>query len=333
MKAYRIPQTDLVVSRIAYGCGNLAGWERTPITGKDVEHAVKVIEAAVDNGITLFDHADLYGFGKGEQLFGEVLKRAPDLRQRIVIQSKCGQRFPDDWLPGNPIHIDLSYLHILGAVEGSLKRLGTERLDILLLHVADALLQPQEVARALDDLHRSGKVRYFGVSNFNGAQIELLKKHVRQPLVVNQIRMGLGYSYPIADGLEFAVQLAKGEDAEEGFTALAGGGVLDYCRSHDIQVQAWSPLRGTFLKPIEEVESKSQPLAQLLRDLAKKKEVSPSAIAVAWLLRHPAGIVPIIGSSQPEHIAQNCEAEQVVLTSEEWYALLALTIDLKRRSI
>jgi predicted oxidoreductase len=201
------------------------------------------------------------------------------------------------------------------------------------LHVADALLQPQEAAQALDDLHRSGKVRYFGVSNYNGAQILLLKKYVQQPLVVNQIRMGLGYSHPIVDGMDFALQLAKGEDPEEGFTAVAGNGVLDYCRLHDIQIQAWSPLRGSFLRAVEEVEPRSRPLVQLLRDLAKQKETSPSAIAIAWLLRHPAGIVPIVGSSQPEHIAQNCEADQVLLTSEEWYALLALTSDRKRRSI
>jgi predicted oxidoreductase len=331
MKTCQIPHTDLSVSRIAYGCAGLAGWNKDPISTGDITQAAKLIDTACANGITLFDHADLYGFGKAEELFGKILKHNVNLRDQIVIQSKCGQVFTEAGLNG-PIRIDVTFEHIVRSVEGSLQRLATDRLDILLLHVADTLMQPQEVAQAFDELHQSGKVRYFGVSNHNTAQIELLKKVVRQPIVVNQVRLGLGYPDLLAEGMEFALTLIKANQSQSGYASTASGGTIDYCRLHDIQIQAWSPLRGATLDRQHKIEPGSNSLAQRLAELAEKKGAAPAAIALAWLLRHPAGIIPIIGSSKPEHIRESCAADGVVLSSEEWYSLFAAATEGKARS-
>jgi predicted oxidoreductase len=325
MKTYNVPHTDLAVSRIAYGCAMLGGnWDKEAVSAEAIAKAVRVINTAYDNGITFFDHADVYGFGKSETAFGEVLKQSPGLRDKIVIQSKCGQRLPSEWRPGNPIRLDLSRGHIVNSAEGSLRRLRTDHLDILLLHLPDALMEPEEVAKAFDELHRSGKVRYFGVSNHTAAQIELLKKYIRQPLVINQIRLGLAHSYPIADGIEFTLEVAKGSLEMHGaYWGVAGTGTLDYCRLHEIQIQAWSPLRSTVLNSSGDATPELQRAAQLLADLARKTNTTPSAIALAWLLRHPAGIVPIIGSTSPEHVIENCAADRLTLSREEWYTLFA----------
>jgi predicted oxidoreductase len=328
LKNIRIPNTDLVVSRIAYGCGSLVALNHQPLGPAEVTNASKLINTARECGISLFDHADLYGFGKSEEVFGQVLRKSPGLRNQIVIQSKCGQRFPEGWKLGDPLSIDLTRDHIVGAVEGSLRRLGTDRLDILLLHVADALVRPDEVARAFDELHSAGKVRFFGVSNHNATQIQLLKKSVRQPIVVNQIHLGLGHPDAIADGMEFALSLARPRRQASRYASLSGAGTMDYCRLQEIQIQAWSPLRGELLKSPEEAGSEFREAADLLADLAKAKQSTPSAVALAWLLRHPAGIVPVIGTGNPEHIAENCAAEKVSLSNDEWYALFAATAKL-----
>jgi predicted oxidoreductase len=182
MKTSQIPHTDLLISRIGYGCAGLVGWDKTLVSTDEINKASRVIHTAYEHGITLFDHANLYAFGKSEATFGEVLKRVPGLRDKIVIQSKCGQSFPEDWQPGSPVRVDLSHEGIVRSVEGSLKRLATDYLDILLLHLPDALMEPQDVAAAFDELHRAGKVRYFGVSNHTAAQIQVLKECLRQPL-------------------------------------------------------------------------------------------------------------------------------------------------------
>jgi predicted oxidoreductase len=357
MKTYKISRTDLVVSRIAYGCGhwfepNLVGldgsddeiqgvmadagviaslkdefekWRKAPVNADGIAKSVRLIYTAYDNGITFFDHADIYGWGKCEAAFGEVLKQSPGLRDKIVIQSKCGIRFASDFLeppPDDPHRLDCSGEHIVSSAEASLRRLSTDHLDILLLHRPDALVEPEEVARAFDELQRSGKVRYFGVSNHTAAQIELLKKFVRQPLVVNQIQLGLAHSYLIADGIE-----ANQDDStriNHGYAGVAG--TLDYCRLHDMQVQAWSPLkRGNnspgLLNPPADAGPEVNQVAQILADLAEKKSASPAAIALAWLLRHPAGIVPIIGTTNPEHLIECCAADRLMLSREEWYTL------------
>jgi predicted oxidoreductase len=322
MRTYTIPHTSLVVSRIGYGCAQLANWDAQPTTNAEVSKAARLIHAAYECGITLFDHADLYAFGKAESVFGAVLKQSPELRDKIVIQSKCGQRFPDGWKTGDAIQIDLSRQHIVSSVEGSLRRLGTDRLDILLLHAADALVEPNEVAHAFDALNTSGKVRYFGVSNHNAAQIQLLKKCVTLPIVVNQIRLGISHLYPLMDGMEFSLELTNGSSTDGGYKATSGAGTLDYCRLHDIQIQAWSPLRGLSSSSTHEQPAFKR-AAQLLTDFANEKDATPSAIALAWLLRHPAGIAPIIGSGNPAHVIENCEADRVDISRDEWYRLFS----------
>lgn len=348
VKAYQIPHTDLTVSRIGYGCGHLAPlpfdpknpptqellkraleeWKNKPLERDDIAFAARIINTAHENGITLFDHADVYGFGKMEQAFGEVLKQSPDLRDNLLIQSKCGVRFAENLFGPtveDPNRLDFSREHIVSSAEGSLQRLGTDRLDILLLHRPDALMEPEEVAQAFDDLHRSGKVRYFGVSNHNASQIERLRSYVHQPLVVNQVHLGLAHPYLITDGME-----ANRDDRTRitrGYTGAAG--TLDYCCLHKIQIQAWSPLKGgdnrlDLLNPPAKASQEVRQAAEVLAELAKKKGVTPPAVALAWLLRHPAGIVPIIGTGNPQRIVANCAADDVTLTREEWYGLFAV---------
>ena len=200
MKTLRIPRTDLQVSRIAYGCMQLSkAWDDAPIAASEISSTIKLVETALEQGITLFDHADIYARGKSELLFGEALRQMSGLRDRIVLQSKCGIRFADTPQVGMPARYDFSRDYLLDSVEGSLRRLGTERLDLLMLHRPDPLMQPDEVASAFDALHRSGKVRYFGVSNHTASQISLLQKFVNQPLVVNQIEVSLLHHYPISE--------------------------------------------------------------------------------------------------------------------------------------
>jgi predicted oxidoreductase len=268
------------------------------------------VEAALEQGITLFDHADVYGFGHAETVFGQLLREQPRLRDRMVIQTKCGQRIPDDWVPGGPIEVDLRHDHIVRSAEGSLARLGIEQIDILLLHTPSPLAQPEEIARAFDVLHATGKVLGFGTSNFLPGQLALLERTLDQPIIVNQVQISLGHPHALCDGMDFPLALLAGEPARTApLPAMAG--VLDYCRAHDSQVQAWSPLRGT----------RAAPGSALVR-IAERLGATPHAVALAWLMQHPAGIVPIIGSLDPAHIAANCAAGDLVLDDAEWLALL-----------
>ena len=316
MKTYTIPQTDLVVSRLAYGCMNIGGsWDHTPLTEAAKTAAVEVVGAAVETGITLFDHADIYMRGKAEAAFAEVWQAIPDLRTKIVLQSKCGIRLADDPHPGAPARYDFSYQHIIASVEGSLRRLKTDYLDLLLLHRPDPLAEPEEVAQAFDRLYADGKVRYFGVSNHTGVQMDLLRRYLTQPLVVNQVELNLLHAHLITEGI-----LAN----QEGGTSALATGILDYCRLHGIQIQAWSPVAGGRLfKPPEETAPHLREAAALVARLAETKQTSKEAIVLGWLLRHPAGILPVIGTTKPARIQASCLADAVDLTREEWYALLA----------
>lgn len=277
------------------------------------ESTVAIINAACEQGITLFDLADMYGHGQSELALGQVLRQTPGLRDRIVIQSKAGDRFSD----GNVV--DNSRRHLIGAVEDTLARLGTDRLDLFLLHWPDSLVEPDEVAAAFDALSDAGKVRYFGVSNHNPYQIELLRKSVRQPLVINQIRLGLAHWYAAPE--PFKAALTHGYE---------GAATLDYCRIHDIQVQAYSPLKSgplsartsPLLRPPAEASPALQQANEMLTAIARHHGVTPEAIMLAWLLRHPARIVPIIGTTKAEHLTENCAADGVELTRQEWYELL-----------
>jgi predicted oxidoreductase len=316
MQTFRIPNTDLTVSRLAYGCMNLGGrWERTPATGDERAHAARLVHAAVEHGITLFDHADIYTFGKSEELFGAALAQAPGLRERIVLQSKCGIRFAGDPEPGAAQRYDFSHDHIVHSVEGSLRRLQTDRLDVLLLHRPDALVEPEAVARAFDELYAAGKVRYFGVSNHTGAQIALLQRFVAQPLVVNQVELNLLHAGLIEDGM-------VANNREDG--ARAGvSGTLDYCRLHEIVIQAWSPVAGgRLIDPPADAPPRVRAAAELVARLAAERGTTREAIALAWLLRHPARVQPVIGTTNLERLAAGCRADDVTLSREEWYALL-----------
>ena len=307
MKSYKVPHSDLVVSRLSYGCAMLGfDWNSPDFVAQTVPN----IRAAYEQGITFFDTADIYGRGKSELALAEVLKGTPGLRHRMVIQSKCGVR------EGGVF--DNSREHIMGAVEGSLKRLGTDYMDILLLHWPDSLEEPEEVARAFDALRDAGKVRYFGVSNYSPYQIELLRKSVRQPLVANQIQLGLAHWYTRLEASKGAV--THGQE---------GAATLDYCRVHDIQVQAYSPLRAAnigkppnLLNPAADAPAEVRKAAQALQEVANAHGTTPSAVMLAWLLHHPAGIVPVIGATKVAHVIDNCAADRVELTRAEWYTLL-----------
>ncbi|MFD4629043.1 aldo/keto reductase family oxidoreductase [Streptomyces sp. NPDC058284] len=291
-----------------YGCMGLGGtWDSAPYTASDIAHAEAAVEAALAIGITAFDHADIYRRGKAEAVFGELLARAPELRSRIVLQTKCGIRQAEGGLPGM---YDLRGPSIVRRVEESLTRLRTDVIDVLLLHRPDPLTGPEEIAAALTSLHRQGLVRRFGVSNMSAAQMDRLQAHLEPPLFANQLEMGLGSR----DWVEAGVLLNTPAANENGFPH----GTLEYCQAHDVQVQAWGPLaQGRFTGPLD------SPAARLVADLAERKRTTPETILLWWLQRHPARIAPVIGSSRPERIlaCRDAVTREPELTHEEWYEL------------
>lgn len=309
LKTYNIRHTDITVSRLAYGCAMLGlDWSSPDSISKTLSN----IHTAFKKGINFFDTATVYGHGKADLALGDILKRSPSLRDKIVLQTKCCDRFAEGGV------IDNGREHIMASVDGSLKRLGTERVDILLLHGPDSLVNPEEVAQVFNELSMSGKVRYFGVSNHNPYQIEILQKCVRQPLVANQIHLVLGHWYTDAGRSKGAVT-----------HGYEGAAALDYCRVHNIQVQAYSPLRtgnACRLALLLNLPANAAPevknAAQALIDVANNHASSPAAIVLAWLLHHPARIIPVIGATKPEHVIDNCLADRVELTRVEWYSLL-----------
>ena len=297
MKYFRLPHTDLEVSRIALGCMRIAD--------KSVEEVEMLVKTAIDQGINFFDHADIYGGGKSEQVFGEVLKRNPELRDQMIIQTKCAI------IPGK--RYDFSKEHIISSVEKSLKRLHTDHVEILLLHRPDALCDPKEVAEALDELYDRKMVRYFGVSNHTPLQIQLLQKYTKHPIIINQLQLSIVHSVMIDSGLNMNMKETWAQDKD--------GGVLDYCRLHDITIQPWSVVQaswaeGTFLDHPDYKE-----LNAVMQSLADEYHVTKSAIAVAWLLRHPACMQPIVGTTSPTHLIESCQATEVELTRQQWYDL------------
>ncbi len=302
---------SLLASRIAYGCMPLGGsWDGGPITAVAQAKAVKAVRAAVDAGINLFDHADIYCVGKSETVFAAALAELKGQREGLILQSKCGIRFGGEPESTSPHRFDFSHGHLVTSLERTLIRLGTDYLDIYLLHRPDALVEPDEVARAFDELHRSGKVRWFGVSNHTAGQIELLRASLAQPLLVNQVQFSLVHTH----------LLDAGVIANQDRHSFGADGTLDYCRLHRITLQAWAPLAGGRAMGGDTGES-AIALAKVVGDLAVKKGVSKEAIALAWILRHPAGIQPIIGSTDPQRIAAAAHADAVSLSREEWYAL------------
>ncbi|MFD6339373.1 MULTISPECIES: aldo/keto reductase family oxidoreductase [unclassified Streptomyces] len=298
--------------RLLYGCMGLGGgWDTTPYGAVDIAEAEAAVEAALDSGITVFDLADIYRHGKSEAVFGEVLARTPGLRERIVVQTKCGIRLADGDRPGM---YDLRGETIVSRVEESLGRLRTDVIDVLLLHRPDPLADPEDVARALTSLHRQKLVRAFGVSNMSAAQIALLQSHLEFPLVANQLEMSLHRR----DWLEGGVLVNTPEETSVGFPQ----GTLEHCRANGIRVQAWGALaRGRFTgrqeTPVE------QATAQHVAALAEAKGTTPETILLWWLQRHPARIAPVVGSARPERIRACGDAalRDPELTHEEWYSL------------
>lgn len=317
MKKYLITNTNLEVSKLAYGCMGIGGsWDTAPLTKEVTSKAIASVSIALENGITFFDHADIYAKGKSELVFGEVLKEMNGIREDIVIQSKCGIRPKGSPNPNSPGRYDFSYEHIINSVESSLNRLGIEQLDILLLHRPDPLMQPEEVAKAFDELHLNGKVQYFGVSNFNPGQMALLQKSLDHPIVVNQIEISLLHNHVINDGI--LVNQTSGQYA-------ASTGILDYCRLNNVQVQAWSPVAlGKIFNPPIDADENVITLAKQLSVYAEEKGTSKEAIALAWLMKHPIGIQPVIGTTNPERIANSCKADEIILSREEWYTLFTI---------
>jgi predicted oxidoreductase len=315
MHTYSLAHTELKISRLAYGCMQIGGtWDDAPLTSIDRARARNVVERALAHGINFFDHADIYCRGKSEIVFADALRELGVKRESIILQSKCGIRFADTPASGAPTRFDFSYTHIMDAVQGSLQRLQTEYLDILLLHRPDALVEPAEVARAFDELQQRGMVRHFGVSNHTWAQIELLKKFVRQPLVVNQVEINLLHADLLDDGLFF-------NTAPRPYTGI--GGTLDYCRAHDMLIQAWAPVAGGALtNPAPNVDARTRATAALIADIAHARNTTREAIALAWLLKHPAPIQPILGTTKPERVTDSCRTDEITLTREEWYLLL-----------
>jgi predicted oxidoreductase len=287
-------------------------WERSmPLSEQTKREAIQAIRAALDEGINFFDHADIYCWGKSEEAFATIWSEVPNLREKIILQSKCGIVMEGARPESTVGQFDFSYEHITRSVEGSLKRLQTDYLDVLLLHRPDPLVEPEEVARAVDDLYASGKVRYFGVSNHTAGQLRLLKKHLSQPLVANQLELSLLHLHLFDEGVVFNQE------------AMHGEGTLEYCRQHRITLQAWGPLKsGAVITGVDDPPSlTARDVARLIAELAQEKGVSKEAIALAWLLRHPARIQPIIGTTRPERIKMSCEADRIDLTRDEWYRL------------
>lgn len=316
MKTYHIPNTDLEVSRIAFGTGSLGGsWDRTPVTQDIRDRADTVLHAAVEHGINFIDMADIYTWGKSNQMVGEVIKNDPSFREKVILQSKSGIFLPDEVYEGSPAHYDFSYENLTSRVETTLKALNTDYLDLLLLHRPDALVEPEEVARAFDDLQSSGKVRYFGVSNQNPYQMDLLKKYVDQPLVVNQVELNLIHNELINDGLVF-------NNHGQAYTGTRG--TLEYCRLHDMVIQAWSPVaKGQIFAPADDAPDNVKATAAEISRLAQQHNTTKEAIGLGWLLRHPAMIQPILGTLKADRIADSVKADNVQLSKLEWYDLLA----------
>ncbi|OED50336.1 aldo/keto reductase [Endozoicomonas sp. (ex Bugula neritina AB1)] len=301
------------VSPLIYGCMGLGGeWNHEPSTKEQVQQANQVLDAAMDAGINFFDHADIYTHGKAEQVFGQALSDRPELRDQIVIQSKCGIRFADKTAPGR---YDFSKEWIIHSVEHSLERLRTEYLDILLLHRPDPLMEPEEVAAAFEQLQTSGKVRHFGVSNMNLHQMKFLQSHLDNPLIVNQLEISLSKLDWLNDGTE----MNSTAHSSPHFTS----GTLEYTRTHNIQLQAWGCLsQGLFTgRDLSGQPEAIQNTANLVSQYSEAMNTSREAIVLAWLMKHPAGIQPVIGTTNLQRIKACTEAKNIELTREQWYRL------------
>lgn len=303
MKYLNISNTELKSSNIIMG--------NMRINELSLDGAEKLIRTAMDEGINFFDHADIYGSGECEEMFSTAIKMNSDIREKMILQSKCGIN-----TKGN--YYDLSKDYILNSVDGILSRLKTDYLDILLLHRPDTLVEPEEVAEAFSKLKESGKVKHFGVSNHNPAQIELLQKYTDEKLIINQLQFGAAHTNIVDSGIAVNMDINQSFDRD--------GSVLEYCRLKDITIQAWSPFQhgffnGVFLGDME----KFPELNQTINELAEKYGVTSTSIATAWITRHPANIQVILGTTKPSRIIDACKGSEIPLTREEWYKIYKAT--------
>lgn len=287
---------DKEISRVALGCMRIGGMTEA--------QADAHILGAVENGINFFDHADIYGGGMCETVFGGVLKRHPGLRDSILIQTKCGIR---------PGMYDFSKEHILEAVDGSLRRLGVDHVDVLLLHRPDLLMEPETVAAAFDELASSGKVGAFGVSNFNALQIELLKTCVTRPLLVNQMQLSIPHATMISSGANVNMTNADGTQHD--------GYLRDYCRLHGITIQPWSPLQHGFISGAFLNDDRYAKLTDTLRTIGEKYGLDETGMSIAWLLRLPDKMQPVVGTTNPDRVRQAARAADVGISAADWYAV------------
>lgn len=301
MKQIAIPRTDLTVSSVILGLMRIG-------TMPDAEIR-DLVGAALDAGVTMIDHADIYGGTRHhcEARFGEAMRLGQAERERIAIQSKAGIRDG---------YFDFSEEHLLRSVEGSLRALRTDYLDVFLLHRPDALAEPEEVARAFDKLHAAGKVRHFGVSNHSPGQIELLKTAVTQPLVVNQVQLSITHAPLISQGL--ALNMAGLDQSVE-----RTSGLLDWSRKEGMTLQAWSPFQKGFFDGTFVGDRENHPeLNKALDEIAAAHGVTPTGLAVAWITRHPARMQVVLGTTKAERVRECVAGAGVELSRPEWYRLL-----------
>ena len=299
MKYITLGQDDKELSEIVLGMMR--------IKDKSVKEVEELVETALSVGINAFDLADIYGRGRCEELLGLVLKNRPDLREEMWIQSKCGIRIEEF------TYFDFSKDYIIKSVDGILQRLKTDHLDSLLLHRPDALMESDQVAEAFDLLYKQGKVRDFGVSNQNPMMMELLKKDVKQPLAVNQLQLSAAFTPGFESG--FHVNM---EDSQ---AAMRDGSIFEYCKLHDVVIQAWSVLQFGYFKGNFVGNEKFQALNQVLDRLAFKYGVTPSTIAISWILRYPAKMQAVVGTTNPKHLREVSQAANFSLTRKEWYEI------------
>ena len=299
MRYITLGQDDKELSEIVLGMMR--------IEDKSVKEVEELVETALSVGINAFDLADIYGRGRCEELLGLVLKNRPDLREKMWIQSKCGIRIEEF------TYFDFSKEYILQSVDGILERLQVDYLDSLLLHRPDALMESDQVAEAFDLLYKQGKVRNFGVSNQNPMMMELLKKDVKQPLAVNQLQLSAAFTPGFESG--FHVNM---EDSQ---AAMRDGSIFEYCKLHDVVIQAWSVLQFGYFKGNFVGNEKFQALNQVLDRLAIKYGVTSSTIAISWILRYPAKMQAVVGTTNPKHLREVSQVANFSLTRKEWYEI------------
>lgn len=299
MRTMKLGATGLTVPVVAVGCMRM--------NNIDIPAAERFVQRALELGANFFDHADIYGNGECEKRFAEAVHMSPSVREKIILQSKCG-------IVKNPRMFDFSKKHIVESVEGSLKRLKTDYLDVLLLHRPDALMEPDEVADAFETLASAGKVRHFGVSNQNPGQMKLLQRAMgSRPIAANQLQLSITNCNMISNGINVNMEndSAVGRD----------GSVLDFCRLHDITIQPWSPFQYGFFEGVFLGSDKFPGLNRKIDEIAERYGVSNTTIAIAWILRHPARMQPVSGTMNPVRLADICRAAAITLTREEWYAI------------